>query len=122
MRFELSFEANVDSGDSIIRFIVMSNNTMPVATSMSPAFEIEAGKKYRYNITLPLNGLAPGEYSMKLQIGEGKIGGRTTVLDQVDDAGKFIIADDPSKNHGFVWNEPVWGSVHLGSMTLEEAK
>ena len=122
MRFELAFNSNIDSAATLIRFIVFSNNTMPVAASMSPRFSMEAGKSYKFDISVPLKGLAPGEYTIKLQLCEGKPNGRTMMFDTVTDAGKFIIVDDQSVNSGFAWNEPAWGNTRLGNMTLEDAR
>ena len=33
--------------------------------------------------------------------------------DTVVDCGRFVVTDDPARNQGFIWNEPVWGSVRL---------
>lgn len=121
MRFELTTWSRDAEDDCRMRVILTSNSAAPVAMAQCAAFRVEADGEFTKRVTVDLTGVAPGEYGMKLQLVSTKQGGRSVNHDTIEDAGHFVITDDPGLNHGFVWNEPIWGSVRLRDMEVEDA-
>ncbi|MDY2601386.1 MAG: ABC transporter ATP-binding protein [Eubacteriales bacterium] len=113
MEFTLTVRANVSEPNCRIRFIVLSNNAAPLATAQCPAFRVEAGETFTRGFRVNLGRLAPGEFGIKIQLIGSRHDGRASYYDTVVDCGRFVVTDDPARNQGFIWNEPVWGSVRL---------
>lgn len=64
--------------------------------------------------------VAPGEYAIRFQLIDAQGNGKANYYDAIIDAGHFIITEDPEKNQGFVWNEPVWGNMRLNPLELDD--
>jgi len=116
--FTLTTRVNIDEPNCRIRFILFSHNSAPVATSQCPPFEVKKGEVFTRRFDVPIAPMAPGEYSIKIQLIGSRNDGRATYYDTILDAGRMVIKDDPSKNQGFFWIEPDWGETRLGDMQV----
>ena len=81
---------------------------------------VREGETFQMHLRFPLTGIAPGEYAFKLSLVDGRPGGRSGYYDTVEDAGRFIIVDDMTKNDGFLWQERLWGNFRLPGMEWAE--
>ena len=122
MRFEITTWSRDADDDCRMRVILTSNSASPVAMAQSAAFSAPADGKFAKRVTVDLSGVAPGEYGIKLQLVSTKHGGRSINHDTIEDAGHFVITDDPGLNHGFIWNEPVWGNMRLNDLEIEDVR
>ena len=113
MSFTLTTKVNIDEPQCRIRCILLSHTSAPIATAQCPAFEVKAGEVFTRRFDVDLTPMAPGEYGIKIQLIGSRNDGRATYYDTIMDAGHFVILDDPAKNQGFFWNEPVWGETRL---------
>lgn len=116
--FTLTVRTNIDEPNCRIRFILFSHNSAPVATSQCPPFEVKKGEKFTRRFDVPIAPVAPGEYSIKIQLIGSRNDGRATYYDTILDAGRMVIRDDPAKNQGFFWIENDWGETRLGDMKV----
>ena len=71
------------------------------------------GESHGPAVGVLLDGLAPGEYIMKLSLNSAKPRGGSNYYDTIQEVSRFIIVDDPAKNAGFMWTESVWGNFRL---------
>ena len=46
---------------------------------------------------MPLDGIAPGEYAMKMSLGSLTPMGKSCLYDTIVDVGHFVVTDDPAK-------------------------
>ena len=46
--------------------------------------------------------------------------GTTNYYDTIVDVSRFVIVDDPSVNHGFVWSERLWGNMRLCPLEITD--
>jgi ABC-type polysaccharide/polyol phosphate transport system ATPase subunit len=122
MRFSLTARARVPDSACRMRVILMSNNSAPVAMAQSAPFRAETDSEFTYAYALDLSGVAPGEYAIKLQLVGQNPTGKSIFHDTVEDAGHFIITEDPTRNQGFLWNEPNWGNIRLAPLEMEEMR
>lgn len=113
MSFTLTTKVNFDEPNCRIRCILLSHTAAPIATAQCPAFEVKAGETFTRRFDVDLTPMAPGEYGIKIQLIGSRSDGRATYYDTIMDAGHFVITDDPARNQGFFWNEPVWGETRL---------
>ena len=120
MRFELTSYARDADADCRLRVILISHSAAPVAMAQSAPFAVSADSCFTKRVSVNLKGVAPGEYGIKLQLVSAKGSGRSINHDTIEDAGHFMITDDASLNHGFVWNEPIWGNMRLDDLELED--
>jgi ABC-type polysaccharide/polyol phosphate transport system ATPase subunit len=120
MRFDITTWSRDADDDCRMRVILTSHSAAPVAMAQCAPFSVGADSEFSKRFTVNLRGVAPGEYGIKLQLVSTKSGGRSVNHDTIEDAGHFVITDDPGLNHGFVWNEPVWGNVRLDDMEVED--
>ena len=81
-------------------------------------FEVKAEETFERTVRLSLDGLAPGEYIMKLSLNSATPRGESNYYDTIQEVSRFIIVDDPSLNAGFVWSERVWGNFRLNPLEL----
>ena len=119
MRFSLSCRARAGESACRLRVILVSNNAAPVAMAQSEPFFVGQDTEFTRAFTVSLDRVAPGEYGIKLQLVGAKPNGKSIPHDTVDDAGHFIITEDPGLNQGFLWNEPVWGNHRLPELKME---
>ena len=120
MKFDITTWSRDADNDCRMRVILTSNSASPVAMAQCAPFSVQADSEFTKRVTLDLSGVAPGEYGIKLQLVSTKKGNRSMNHDTIEDAGHFIVTDDPGLNHGFVWNEPIWGNVRLRDMEVED--
>lgn len=120
MEFVLTARSKVDAPQLRLRFILKTASQTPIAMTHSPTMAVREGETFQMHLRFPLTGIAPGEYAFKLSLVDGRPGGRSGYYDTVEDAGRFIIVDDMTKNDGFLWQERLWGNFRLPGMEWAE--
>ncbi|NLD58853.1 MAG: ATP-binding cassette domain-containing protein [Clostridiales bacterium] len=119
MEFQVRFRSDAQESRLRLRLMLKNNSSSPVAMTQTEAFEVKPGDRPTLTIRFPLEGIAPGEYGIKLALVGGDPRGRSANYDLIEDVGHFIITDDPSRTEGFLWQEPVWGNFRLGRLEME---
>ena len=118
MEFSLTFRAAVPESCCRLRLVLINNAAAPVAMTQTEAFSVAAGDDKTLRVRFPLEGIAPGEFSIQLSLVGGAPGGRSVHYDVLDDVGHFVVVDDPSRTAGFLWTESLWGNMRLRDMEL----
>jgi len=113
MEFELKFATHLPEPRLRIRLILQNSIATPIAMTQTEPFEVRADETYTRRVRFPLDGIAPGEYIIKLSLASGTPQGRTSYYDTIVDVSRFVIVDDPAMNAGFVWSERLWGNTRL---------
>ena len=113
IEFRLKCVAHLADPRLRIRLIVKNSMSSPVAMTQTESFEVRAEEVFERTVRFPLDGLAPGEYIVKLSLISGKLRGKSNYYDTLEDVSRFIIVDDPAANAGFVWSESLWGNFRL---------
>ena len=113
MEFRLKGIAHLADPHLRIRLIIKSSIASPIAMTQTEPFEIKAEEVFDRTVRFPLDGIAPGEYVMKLSLISGKPTGTSVYYDTLEDVSRFIIIDDPAVNAGFLWRESLWGNFRL---------
>ena len=113
MEFRLKCVAHIDEPHLRIRLILQNSIATPIAMTQTEPFEVKADETFERAIRLPLDGLAPGEYVMKLSLNSATPRGGSNYYDTIQEVSRFIIVDDPAVNAGFLWSERVWGNFRL---------
>ena len=116
--FDITCVSNVDERSLRLRLILKNNIAVPIAMTHTCPFEVKAGEKFTLNVRFPLNGIAPGEYMVKLSLISDRLGGGSNYYDTIEDIGQFVIVDDPSVNDGFTWAESLWGNMRLAPLEM----
>jgi len=116
--FNISCISNVDEKSLRLRLILKNNLATPIAMTHTVPFEVKAGEKFTLNVRFPLDGIAPGEYMVKLSLISDRIGGGSNYFDTIEDIGQFVIVDDPQMNDGFTWTERLWGNMRLKKLEM----
>ena len=118
IEFELTSLARLDEPRLRLRLMLYNSVINPCAMAQSAPFEVKAGETFTRNVRFHTDGLAPGEYVMKLSLVSGTPRGGTNFYDTIVDVTRFIITDDPAVNEGFVWMERLWGNMRLKPLEL----
>ncbi|MBR1558838.1 MAG: ATP-binding cassette domain-containing protein [Clostridia bacterium] len=113
MEFRLKCVAHIADPRLRIRLIVKNSITSPIAMTQTEPFEVRAEEVFERRIRFSLDGLAPGEYVLKISLISGTPRGTSTYFDTLEDVSRFIITDDPARNAGFLWSERLWGNYRL---------
>lgn len=116
--FNITSTSNVDETSLRLRLILKNSMAQPIAMTQTPAFEVKAGEKFTLNVRFPLQGIAPGEYMVKLSLISDRVGGGSNYYDTIEDIGQFIVVDDPQINAGFTWTERLWGNMRLKGLEM----
>ena len=116
--FDICCTSNVEEKSLRLRLILKNNVATPIAMTHTQPFEVKAGEKFTLNVCFPLNGIAPGEYMVKLSLISDRMGGGSNYYDTIEDIGQFVIVDDPSVNDGFTWAERLWGNMRLRALEM----
>ena len=116
--FRITSVSNIDEHNLRLRLILMSNMAAPVAMTQTPAFDVKKGERFTLEVSCPLDGIAPGEYTVKLSLVCNSAGGGNTHYDTIDDAGQLVIVDDPKVNAGFHWQARLWGNTRMKPMGM----
>ena len=119
MEFRLKCVAHFAEPRLRIRMIVQNSIATPIAMTQTEPFEVKDGETFTRRIRFPLDGLAPGEYIIKMSLCAGTPRGRTSYFDTILDVSRFVITDDPAVNSGFFWSERLWGNVRLKPLELQ---
>ena len=122
-RFRITSVSHLAEQNVRLRLIVKNNMTAPIAMTQTRAFDVQEGERFTLEITCPLEGLAPGEYTIKLSVISDMIGGGSNYYDTIEDVGQLVIVDDPEMNQGFRWESRLWGNARmkpLGMARVEE--
>ena len=116
--FRLKSRANLAENRLRIRAILKNSMMAPTAMTQSEPFEVSAGETFTRTVKLSLDGLAPGEYVLKLSLIAGTPRGSTTFFDTIQEVSRFVVVDDARVNAGFVWEERVWGNFRPKPLEL----
>ena len=116
--FTITCRSNVAEKSLRLRLILKTSVAQPIAMTETLPFEVKAGETFALNISFPLNGIAPGEYMVKLSLISDRLGGASNYYDTIEDIGQFVVVDDPGVNHGFVWAERLWGNMRLRPLEM----
>ena len=119
MEFSLTCVSHIPEPRLRIRLILQNSIATPIAMSDTDPFEVQAEETFTRRVRFPLDGIAPGEYVIKMSLISGTPRGRTCYYDTIVDVSRFIITDDPSMNHGFIWSERLWGSIRLKPLEMK---
>jgi len=118
MEFNITSVSNIDEKNVRLRLILKTNVAVPIAMTHTCPFDVKAGEKFTLNVRFPMNGIAPGEYMVKLSIISDRVGGNSNYYDTIEDIGQFVIVDDPAVNDGFIWAERLWGNMRLQPLEM----
>jgi len=119
MEFSLTSIAHVADPRLRVRIMLYSSMATPIAMTQTEAFEVKAEETFTLNIKMPLDGIAPGEYGMKMSLISSTPLGKSCYYDTIMDVGHFVITDDPQFNDGFRWEERLWGNFRLKPLEIE---
>ena len=119
MEFRLKCIAHLPDPRLRIRLILKNSMATPIAMTQTEPFEVRADETYTRRVRFPLDGIAPGEYIIKLSLASGTPQGRTSYYDTISDVSRFIITDDAAVNAGFVWTERLWGNYRLRPLEMD---
>lgn len=120
MEFTLTCVSHLAEPHLRIRLILQNSIATPIAMSDTDPFEVAAEETFTRRVKFPLDGIAPGEYVIKMSLISGTPRGRTCYYDTIVDVSRFIITDDPSMNHGFIWSERLWGNIRLKKLEMTD--
>ena len=116
--FNITCVSNVDENSLRLRLILKNNMATPIAMTHTVPFAVKAGERFTLNVRFPLDGIAPGEYMVKLSLISDRLGGGSNYYDTIEDIGQFIVVDDPMVNDGFSWTERLWGNMRLPMLEM----
>lgn len=119
MEFTLTSISHVAEPHVRLRIMLYSSMAAPIAMTQSDPFEVGKEETFTVNVKMPMDGLAPGEYGMKMSLISATPNGLSCYYDTILDVGHFIIVDDPSISEGFVWQERLWGNFRLRKLSLQ---
>ena len=119
MRFTLKCVAHIAEPRLRIRLILQNSIATPIAMTQTEPFEVAAEEVFTRTVSFPLDGIAPGEYIIKMSLVSGNPRGKTNYYDTIVDVSRFVITDDPALNAGFVWTESLWGEFRLKPLAME---
>ena len=120
MEFVLTARSEVEASGVRLRFILKTASQTPLAMTQSPPIDVRKGETFRMHLRFRLDGIAPGEYAIKLSLIDGRPHGKSGYYDTVEDAGHFVVMDDPNRLEGFSWQERLWGNFRLAPMERVE--
>lgn len=116
--FNITSRSNVDDKSLRLRLILKNKMTTPIAMTHTVPFEVKAGEKFTLNVRFPLDTISPGEYMIKLSLISDRLGGGSNYYDTIEEAGQFVVVDDPQMNDGFTWTERLWGNMRLRKLEM----
>ena len=119
MEFNLTANANVPDPHLRLRVSLVSSIAAPIAMTQSAPFEVKAGETFTLNVKMDMDGVAPGEYAMKMELVSSTPTGKSNVYDTIMDVGHFVITDDPQMNDGFRWEERLWGNFRMRPLKIQ---
>ena len=119
MEFTLTARTKISLRNLRLRLILISHASQPLAMTQTVPFPVCEGEEFTVKIRFPMDGIAPGEYAIKLSLIDSDLAGKSMYYDTVDDAGHFIIRDDTARTDGFTWIEPLWGNFRMRGLEME---
>ena len=119
MEFTLTSVAHVADPRLRVRIMLYSSMATPIAMTQTDPFEVKAEETFTLNIRMPLDGIAPGEYGMKMSLISATPTGLSCYYDTIMDVGHFVVTDDSAVNDGFRWQERLWGNFRLKKLEME---
>ena len=122
VRLTLSGLSRVDEPQLRLRLTLYGSMASPVAMTMTPPFEVRRDAPFSLDLRLPLEGLSPGEYLMKLSLLTRTPRAKSSYYDTIEDAGKLIIREDAQVNGGFTWSVRKWGNYRMKPIKIEEVR
>ncbi|MBE5807110.1 MAG: ABC transporter ATP-binding protein [Clostridiales bacterium] len=119
MRFTIRGVSHIAEPGLRLRVTLFGSLASPAAMTQSMPFGVEADRPFALDVRMPLDGLAPGEYGVKLSLLSLTPRGKSSYYDTVEDAGKFVVTEDPRVNMGFRWSVRKWGNYRLPPLKVE---
>ena len=119
MEFTLTSVAHVADPRLRVRIMLYSSMATPIAMTQTDPFEVKAEETFTLNIRMPLDGIAPGEYGMKMSLISATPTGLSCYYDTIMDVGHCVVTDDSAVNDGFRWQERLWGNFRLKKLEME---
>ena len=119
MEFTLTCVAHVADPRLRVRIMLYYSMATPIAMTQTDPFEVKAEETFTLNIRMPLDGIAPGEYGMKMSLISATPTGLSCYYDTIMDVGHFVVTDDSAVNDGFRWQERLWGNFRLKKREME---
>lgn len=116
--FNITSRSNISEKNLRLRLILKNKMTTPIAMTQTVPFDVKAGEKFTLNVRFPLDTIAPGEYMVKLSLISDRLGGGSNYYDTIEEAGQFVVVDDPQRNEGFNWSERLWGNSRLKKLEM----
>ena len=120
--FKITSRTNVTERNVRLRLILKTNVAAPIAMTHTPPFDVTEGEVFTLRIRFPLNGIAPGEYMVKLSLVSDRVGGVSNYFDTIEDVGQFTIVDDPQVNDGYLWAERLWGNMRFPPLEMQRVE
>ena len=118
MEFTLTCVAHVADPALRVRVMLYSSMATPIAMAQTEPFQVRAEETFSLNIRMPLDGVAPGEYGMKMSLISLTPMGKSCYYDTIMDVGHFVVSDDPAMNDGFRWEERLWGNFRMKGLEI----
>ncbi len=122
MSFTLTSVAHVPDPALRVRIMVYSSMAAPIAMTQTEPFPVEAEETFSVDLRMPLDGIAPGEYAVKMSLASLTPTGKSCLYDTIVDVGHFVVTDDPARNDGFHWQERLWGNFRLRPLQIEDIR
>lgn len=119
MEFTLTCVAHVADPALRVRVMLYSSMATPIAMAQTEPFQVRAEETFSLNIRMPLDGVAPGEYGMKMSLISLTPMGKSCYYDTIMDVGHFVVSDDPAMNDGFRWEERLWGNFRMKGLEID---
>ena len=114
IRLSLEVRAHTDVKGLRLFTLLSRPGSGCVATSMSaPLCTAKKGERSRLDLSLPLGGLAPGEYDAEIWLCFIDPVGRMVSYDAVPRAFRFAVTQNPERTDGMLWNEKRHGLFRL---------
>ena len=123
MEFTLTSVARVADPRLRVRIMLYSSMATPIAMTQTEAFPVEAGETFSLRIRMPLDGIAPGEYAMKMSL--ISLTPDRALLPVRYDRGTSATSPSPtirSETTASVWQERLWGNFRLKPLVIERTE
>lgn len=112
LQFALTFDSLESCSSLRFRIVVTTAEGLPVATAHTAPMDVKKAENNIIGVSVDLNCIAPGDYTLRIIAFEDAALGRQTRLDDVPCAGSFSIKENYSVS-GMTWSHRFWGHTEL---------
>ena len=117
-KFKITSVSNVNVENVRLRLILINNMASPTAMAQTAAFDVREGERFTLDVTCALDGMAPGEYAVKLSLISNRDGGGNDYYDTIESVGQLIIIDNAKLNDDFRWQSRIWGNTRMKPLRM----